>query len=155
MHTYNVSLAYIELEFLGNSLKIIRLHSKYWVSMQQNVLNWKLWLSIITKLIFAVLKKPKITWNFWHGLGSTYLDELCPKHKKRPSKGQKRTITKFLQDTTCPYHSFTEPGICCNFVWLICSKLQFLRTFWHLVYCISKWKNIYEFELELPQTKYI
>ena len=102
-HNRFVGIPEIELEFLGNFLQIIRLHSKYWVSMQQNVLNWILWLSLISKLIFAVLKKPRITWNFWHGLGSTYLDGLCPKHKKRPSKGQKRTITKFFLELTLPF----------------------------------------------------
>ena len=45
-------------------MKISRKNSKYCLSMQQNILNWKLSRSAISKLIFAFLKNPNLIKNF-------------------------------------------------------------------------------------------
>ena len=61
--------------------------------MYQNVLKWKFWHFALSKLNFGVFWKPKIAKDFLHEFGTTFLNGLCLKLEKRPSKGQKRTLT--------------------------------------------------------------
>ena len=35
-------------------------------------------------------------------------DALYPKFEENPSKGQNKTISMFLHDTACPFHSATD-----------------------------------------------
>ena len=95
----------------------------------------------IMALNFGVFWKPKIAKNFLHEFGTTFLNGLCLKLEKRPSKGQKRTLTwNCLSISQCyilrNFQQFCQ-------IW---SKLQFSKIFLHLA--IKKWQNIHKFALE-------
>ena len=68
--------------------------------------------------------KPKFNVTFFHkngknailGLDTAYKDGLHPKFEGKPSKDQNKTISMFLHDTACPFHSATESTICRNFM---------------------------------------
>ena len=39
---------------------------------------------------------------------------LYPKFEEKPINGQNKTLSMFLDDTACPFHSAIESGICRN-----------------------------------------
>ena len=50
------------------------------------------------------------------GLDTSYKDGLRTKFEEKPSKGQNKTISMFLNYSACPFHSATESRICSNFM---------------------------------------
>ena len=49
------------------------------------------------------------------GLDTAYKDGLYPNFEKKPVNGQNKTLSMFLDDTACPFHSTIESGICKQF----------------------------------------
>ena len=54
--------------------------------------------------------------NARHGLDTAYKDGLFPKFEEKPVNGQNKTLSMFLDDTVCLFHSAIESGICSNFM---------------------------------------
>ena len=50
------------------------------------------------------------------GLDTAYKNWLYPKFEEKAVNGQNKTLSKFLDDTACPFHSAKESGICNNFM---------------------------------------
>ena len=46
----------------------------------------------------------------------THPNGLYPKFEEKPVNGQNKTLSMFLDDTACPFHSAIESGICSNFM---------------------------------------
>ena len=46
----------------------------------------------------------------------SYKDGLHTKFEEKPSKGQNKTISMFLNYSACPFHSATELIICSDFI---------------------------------------
>ena len=55
-------------------------------------------------------KMPDLDWTQHIKMG------WYPKFEEKPINGQNKTLSMFLDDTACPFHSAIESGICSNFM---------------------------------------
>ena len=79
-------------------------------------MKWKFGSSVKIKLKFNVTFFHKNGKNARLGLDTAYKDGLYPKFEEKPVNGQNKTLSMFLDDTACPFHSAIESGICSNFM---------------------------------------
>ena len=79
-------------------------------------MKWKFGSSVKIKLKFNDTFFHKNGKNARLGLDTAYKDGLYPKFEKKPVNGQNKTLSMFLDDTACPFHSAIESGICSNFM---------------------------------------
>ena len=72
--------------------------------------------SVKTKLKCNVTSFHKNGKNARLGLNILYKDGLYPKFEEKPINEQNKTLSKFLDETACPFHSVMDSRICSNFM---------------------------------------